>query len=118
MRKLLSPKKCSCSYKKEAERDEHEKAKEETKAKKEKEEDSSTNETFMSIIKYELASATEVIRWSTLPYASFGAPYQTMGITHFGQAQAYPSDEEYCRQMLTLLSFIAAQTRLLLYDLR
>ncbi|HYL44662.1 MAG TPA: hypothetical protein VEU97_14860 [Ktedonobacteraceae bacterium] len=67
---------------------------------------------------YELASATEVIRWSTLPYASFGAPYQTMGITHFGQAQAYPSDEEYCRQMLTLLSFIAAQTRLPLHDLR
>ncbi|HYL44661.1 MAG TPA: hypothetical protein VEU97_14855 [Ktedonobacteraceae bacterium] len=51
MRKLLSPKKCSCSYKKEAERDEHEKAKEETKAKKEKEEDSSTNETFMNVIK-------------------------------------------------------------------
>jgi hypothetical protein len=26
--------------------------------------------------------------------------------------------EEYCRQMLTLLSFIAAQTRLPLHDLR
>ena len=56
---------------------------------------------------YELSSAKDIVHWTWLrKYSKFSA-----------QVPCIPVDE-YNRQMLGLLSFIAAKTRLPLYDLR
>lgn len=69
---------------------------------------------------YELASGTQIIRWTSKPVSGNGytTPSKTVGLTNLGMAQPYLPMEEYQQSIQTLNAMVSTNTRLTLYDLR
>lgn len=69
---------------------------------------------------YELASDTQIIRWSSTIVKNYGRvlPAGIVGIAPLGLAQASSTSEDYQSKARLLVSIVAARTRLPLADLR